>query len=506
MATDRQGCNLIDRLQVLVLASPEIAEPICIALEDLAQVECTRPSTKPGAHGYNLKWLSSVLFSETVASEDDDDVSLFAWSRFDVVILQDLWLAEYEEGHTRLEFAGRVFASWDDSRGNFSTKKIVLVTDPELFQRRSIAWTKDWAVPVPQEEAQRVFDPKNSIEFIPLSNGGENSVARVVRTVTGRGRTETGTEPQRTERSPRKTPSVVVKEIQSIIRRDITSPVIKAAAPVIRKTVAKSSEIFLIEDEEEALRFAYQGLTGEVIPGSTSPVERSSINILTVSTGDRQPVVTHRELVKACKELIQPLLRKGGGAAGRRVHAGNKEERQDVVVVTDILFDLSNSTNTGIDLIRELRKSYPNQVGIVAFTGFKTPFVAMSAYLQGADYVVDKGEFGGSHDTLQLSGADRLLEALAFLCFQRALLRRMRKSCESLCAANGKPESKRIEDSQPLIWQFEKMMPCHTVSLHLQQEWRDTLYLFKLAQLQTDEDEDDFREEVRQFTAKYDHA
>ena len=172
MATDRQGCNLIDRLQVLVLASPEIAEPICIALEDLAQVECTRPSTKPGAHGYNLKWLSSVLFSETVASEDDDDVSLFAWSRFDVVILQDLWLAEYEEGHTRLEFAGRVFASWDDSRGNFSTKKIVLVTDPELFQRRSIAWTKDWAVPVPQEEAQRVFDPKNSIEFIPLSNGG----------------------------------------------------------------------------------------------------------------------------------------------------------------------------------------------------------------------------------------------------------------------------------------------------------------------------------------------
>jgi hypothetical protein len=56
------------------------------------------------------------------------------------------------------------------------------------------------------------------------------------------------------------------------------------------------------------------------------------------------------------------------------------------------------------------------------------------------------------------------------------------------------------------MWQLEKMMPSHTVSLHLQQEWEDTLYLFKLLQIRSAADEDDLREALDEFQAKYDHA
>src|SRR5271165_3267165 len=135
MALSLNSVEVIDRLQVLVLASPEIAGPICDALESLPSVDCLTARDAAGPEEDQLGLLCSVLFPDLQREESKQshwELSLFAWSRFDVVVLQDLWRTRVQSGGEKLQFAGRVFASWDNDRGNFSTRKIVLVTDPAL--------------------------------------------------------------------------------------------------------------------------------------------------------------------------------------------------------------------------------------------------------------------------------------------------------------------------------------------------------------------------------------
>jgi CheY-like chemotaxis protein len=487
---------VIDRLQALVLASPEIAGPVTEALRELAAVNCTVPAA-PLEDGSKLSWLCSVLFHGQTTEPDlppDRDVSLFAWNRFDVVIIQDLWLAERARAASRLEFAGRVFAAWDNDRGNFSTKKIVLVTDPSLFRGRVAESDPQISGQMSLSDVQQVFDPKNAVGFVSLCGSSASAIACLLRMVSGRGssrKSDAGT-CKTTGEHPLANPSALVR-VRSAIRRSVSSPVIEQAAPEFRRTIHPHTKIYLIEDEMVALGAAYHALTGKTLTLKSSGDEHGPINVLSLADGVSESAHTFEELLNLCKKTIQPILR-------------SQEKHRDVLVVTDILLDIPNSTHTGIDLIKELRNSYLNQIGIVAFTGFVSPFVAMSAYLHGADYVVEKGEITGAHDTLQLSGTDRLLEALSFLCFQRRLLRQMRERCKSLIEYPLVAYQFADRTAGDQARRLERVMPRHTVSLHLQQEWQDTLYLLKRIQIESGGDGKELCEVLNEFRRKYDYA
>src|SRR5215472_10584676 len=183
MPVRRGSVHHIDRLRALVLASPQISESICAVLE-MYDIECVSP--RPSSPPCDFEWLCSVLFTPSNAHGDgSEDCRLFAWSRFDVVILQDLWIKRDAESSARLEFAGRVFASWDNDRGNFGTKKIVLVTDPKLFERRVRQPRNPLVDQAASQEIQRLFDPKGSLEFVSLCCGNGSTAAELVRSVMG---------------------------------------------------------------------------------------------------------------------------------------------------------------------------------------------------------------------------------------------------------------------------------------------------------------------------------
>jgi CheY-like chemotaxis protein len=285
----------------------------------------------------------------------------------------------------------------------------------------------------------------------------------------------------------------MAKDLHDTIRRSVISPVIEAAAPAIQKTIPRSTSLLLVDDEKNALENAHKALTGSALPHANHGDSPLTVSLVTWPRGKREVATNFKDLVNRCTSLIKAELKPPNQA-------------QDVVVITDVLFELANSTQTGIDLIKELRDAFENQLGIVVFTGFKTPFVAMSAYLNGADYVVEKGGYGGSHETLQMSGNDRLLEALSFLCFQRAYLRNMRSSCESLITGNA---NEKMPDNNAIgqrIRQFVRTMPQGTVSLHLQKEWADTFYLLKRIQIQSAPSDSELRAIFKDMQEKYDHA
>ena len=152
-----------EHLRVLLLAAPDVGRALKAALANLSHVELVMPEAEPGQDS-NLNWLCRELFSiDPAAAAREDAANFFLWGGYDVVILQDEWLAVESGTVARIELAGRVFAGWDNGRGNFSTRKIVLVTDRSLFARR----VRDRLTPdggdLPDSQLRQVADPKQSI-------------------------------------------------------------------------------------------------------------------------------------------------------------------------------------------------------------------------------------------------------------------------------------------------------------------------------------------------------
>jgi hypothetical protein len=488
-AIDNDTVMIIDRPRVLVLAYPDIASSVSAGLRELADAHCEifhPPSEQP-----TLGALCAALFPER---KDDDNLllagtlSFFAWSQFDVVILQDLWLSDHPSQMSRLEFAGRVLASLDNDRGNFATQKIVLVTDPAFFEQRVLNYMGRSVERRSPEEIQRSFDPKNAIDFIPVCSGNDNALLTLVDIVSRRSAPADVNHSHDSQSTPAKRLKSDPK-IRAAIGLGVNTPVIEVAAPAIRSMIRQHGEIYVIEDEPNALLSAYRALTGDRFSDAARLEREPGVNIVKIGDTSLTPSATFEDLVKSCKKYIDKDLKR----------------HKNVVIVTDILFEPWSSAKTGVDLIRLLRDCYPNQIGIVAFTNFRTPFVVMSAYHLGADYVVEKGSPVSAHESLELSGADRLLEALAFLCFQRSMLRHMRNLCEQhVCESEGgTPRADTHAELQR--GRFEHIMPRHTVSLHLQQEWEDTLYLCRLIQIYSPSRKAELRKILREIKAKYNH-
>jgi CheY-like chemotaxis protein len=452
----------VERARVLVLASPDIALSLQSMLRTMRHLDLVVPKPGPGEEG-RLGWLCRQLFSiDPACAANQDAANFFLWAGFDFVILQDEWLSD-SHGAPRMELAGRTLAGWDNSRGNFSTRKIVLGTDKSLFALRVAGGLADPVENLTDEWLQRIGDPKRSIEYVDLNGPFQTGFGRMRELLCAR-----ETLPRVADTAPAPEQRVNVDLIREAIARAVNQPVLAAAAAVMRKLVASTADVVLVEDEIEALRDTFGALTHR--PLDVPPDLEPGIRVVTLGSGAATVAPNFAELLTlACERTIDALQKR-------------KDDHEYVLVVTDILFDLASPNENGIELIRVLRGRYKDKIGIVAYTGFDTPFVAMSAYLNGADYVVLKRPARGSHDWVRFSGGDLLLEALAFLCLQRIFLRAIRSSCSALLE---EPASDVAVDQQSRALQqyFERSLPQHTISLHLQQEWEDTHYVLKLMQI-----------------------
>jgi hypothetical protein len=429
----------------------------------------------PEGESDSMAWLVRQLFADQAKIETESleeflsatggGCNMFAWNRFDAVILQDTWSSGTGKGK-KMQFAGRIFASWDNSRGNFKTRKIVLVTAAQAFINR-VVHSSGGTDPAVVEAVERMMDRKRTVAMIDCFRP---DAAEAIRAAAGglafrpampaipvkETSLDVGMAPAAAETVP---------DFARIVE-ELTREVVRPATEVIRQAIADRTEVFLVDDEEIPIREAYTALSGKKLQAEADDAQ--SMKVVNVSHGTLQRPVDYEDLVTLCTQQVNAALSSG-------------KNEKDVVVVTDILFELDNFHGSGISLIRDLRGCSRNRIGIVAFTGFMTPFVAMSAYLHGADYVVQKGASVGRHENLSLHGTDRLVEALAILSFQRMYLRRVRKHCVALA---GRQEEVGVlaEHARKLVRLFELTMPKETVSLHLQQEWEDTHYMLKVLQ------------------------
>jgi hypothetical protein len=73
---------------------------------------------------------------------------------------------------------------------------------------------------------------------------------------------------------------------------------------------------------------------------------------------------------------------------------------------------------------------------------------------------------------------------LALLCFQKQFLRQMRRDCDPrrLGTGQGGPDTFK-ECASKAAEEMKRVLPRHAVSLHIAQEWRDTLYLLEAAKI-----------------------
>ena len=143
--------------------------------------------------------------------------------------------------------------------------------------------------------------------------------------------------------------------------------------------------------------------------------------------------------------------------------------------MTDVLFEISDPTKTGIDLTAGLREAFHQDIGIIVYTAFTTPFIAMSAYSRGA---------------------------LAVLVFQKEYFRRVREQCSAL-ANSEKTEEFLADKTGVLISIFERTLPKHTVSPHMAQEWEDTYFLLKMMQTSSGTRNKDAKKALKEFEARY---
>ena len=474
------------RKKVLVIAYPEIAAAVYEAL--IPYIEPPDKTEAVSANGtgveeYTVSWLCGNIFPSplhrkksvigkvwqkirdfTSARKFDGEMpfinsiestmSLFNWGEYDFVIIQDLWMLHSAPGRT-LECAGYVLANLDYYLwGNFATKKIILITDhgyPALkakwiYLSRNLNIDHEHFVNILSE-----LDKKQAFETIDL-NGEPEPGRRLLELIRGN--------------DP---PSVLAgheQEHNSEILDRLIDPVMREAAKALQAYVTQQAEVLVVDDEFHELDMTYEQLTGTHLDPEQQDLEANRVYVASTSNGTIEKAGSFEALVELCKEKFQKA------ATG---------DKRYTLLVTDILFKGPSWNQTGLDLIEMLRmksKATNRRTGIVAYTAFTTPFIAMSSYQRGADFVVAKLE-RSRHDP-RIKSTQRLLMTLAFLCFQKSFLADKRKEAEDLIdrtkSRRTAPQSEAILAS---LRQLQAVLPKYTVSLHLQQEWLDTCYLYE---------------------------
>jgi hypothetical protein len=442
--------------RALILAYPELKRSIRRILGDLIQ---SPSSSDAGADRPAID--STASFSASLfppqqhaptPPEDPSEQgrSLFEWGNYDFVILLDIFLQQ-----ETLTGPGYIFAARDYyEQGNFRSTKIILVTDPVYtwWKTARALETADASL----ERLQAALDRKGAIHFLRLTDPHFAKKLRgVVQGSTGNAG-GTGQEQLSNEAD----------------LAELREPVMKAVAVEVRKYLSDYATVVMVEDEIEELKNIYFAVTGGM-PGGWPSSETNGVDTATAwkLNGNRQE--THLDFHRLIEYTER--LKKNASSEGRYY-----------MFVTDILFKLQGWDKTGIDLIEEIRRVFTHQVGIVAFTGFATPFITMSAYQRGADFVIQKGDLSrlvSGHKPITASGTDRLLMTLAFLCFQKQFLRRKRNEGDPSAWGRGHGAERFKRWAGRSIVELKRVLPKHSVSLHIQQEWLDTLYLLEAARI-----------------------
>jgi hypothetical protein len=479
-ARDFTGSNPSDGMKrrVLLLADPDLSSALKAWLVRLGfdVFDGRETTTDPNERGYGCDWLASKLFpsskrsTKMASAEDrwqplypklagalkllgragkeerkDEPATLFRWGEFDVVILQDLWLTSEAEANASVVPLGCVLA-FDDYylRANFSGRKIVMVTDPGFFNKVTPGASLSTTL-------ASLFDQNGQITYIPLV--GDSAVELPLWQLKRALDRKSGWE------APVLDLSRIAQELLDY-RDSLLNNSFSRLIKQLREYIFGRAHVVLIDDNPETIKDFFECLSFVASPAS----EWAKTGHVLVLSLDAQAVPTFfrnfSELVEHCKALLKPTT------------TGDK----NLLFVTDILFDRvqwidNNWRFTGIQLIEELRKVQERfrSVGVVAFTGLSTPFITTPAYQLGADAVVFKAAdpvaVGHSHLSPRRAGIDRLLLMLAFLCFQREFLREKRM-------AEHENAGKELEH-------LKQVLPRHSVSPHIREEWNDTFYILE---------------------------
>ena len=491
--------------KVLVIAHPELANAIYEALDPLIELS---DRADPSSEDATVAWLCDRIFPSPLRKKTAffmrawskmrtlgrnqrptllADSSLFGWGGYEFVIIQDLWPVRSSSGNT-LECAGYVLAGLDYYLwGNFSTKKIILVSD-KTFPPRKAELIREGLLLPPATDVDDVvseFDRKQAFATIDLGGDGDFR-QRLVRVLEG-GKNSLNLAAQKQAVGTAAT-YVRGHEDTEEIADHLSKPVLEEVLRALQTYVGQQAEVIVVDDELQDLNQTFKQLTGK--PLNSQPNQSlNQVNVTRTSDGIVQQAETFDGLVDLCTREFDKAIR------------GSKPY---TLLVTDILFRGSSWNKTGLDLIDTLRVSLKQQakarhIGIVAYTAFTTPFIAMSSHQRGADFVVAKTVLG-SHD-IKLTGSQRLMMTLAFLCFQKSFLSERRKDAESIMKETKSAES--VGRTQTILRQLQAVLPKHTVSPHLQQEWLDTCYLFEALSLYEPESEQ-LQEVYQEMSRKYD--
>jgi len=418
-------------------------------------------------------------------------MSLFGWGGYQFVIIQDLWPVDSASGRT-LECAGYVLANLDYYLwGNFGTKKIILVSDKEFPQRKA-EWIRELHLPslTSIDAVASEFDRKQAFELVELGDGSQlteqlvrllqgdetphNSGPRATRAVSNR------VTDDREEESPS-------GESPSDIADHLRYPVLQEVLRALQSYVGEQAEVLVVDDEFSDLEETFKQLTGRQLDDQPK-LSSNQVKVTKASDGIVRQVDTFDALIDLCMSEFH-------NAAG--------SSKRYTLLVTDILFRGPTWNKTGLDLIETLRlklkQEKARRIGIVAYTAFTTPFIAMSSHQRGADFVVAKLDVG-AHD-VKIKGSQRLMMTLAFLCFQKSFLSDKRKEADDMRKAAKPGES--FDPAQRSLRQLRAVLPKHTVSPHLQQEWQDTCYLFEALGVYESESPQ-LKEIYQEVSTKYD--
>lgn len=486
VATTDKRVDFTARKKVLVIAYPEIAAAVYEALIPYIEPPDKSAAVSTNGNGveeFTVSWLCGNIFPSPVQRKQsviskvwqrirnftgarrfdgempllnsiDATMSLFNWGEYDFVIIQDLWMLPANPGRT-LECAGYVLANLDYYLwGNFATKKIILITDHSYPALKARWINLSQNLHIPHEHFLNILselDKKQAFETIDL-NGEPEPRQRLLELIRGN-------EP----------PAVLSNhepDQDSQILDCLIDPVMREAAKALQAYVTQQAEVLVVDDEFTELDMTYEQLTGKHLDPQQEDLKPNRVYVAAASNGTIEQAGSFEALVELCKEKFQQAA-----TGGKRY----------TLLVTDILFKGPSWNQTGLDLIETLRmksKASNRRTGIVAYTAFTTPFIAMSSYQRGADFVVAKIE-RGRHD-LRIKSTQRLLMTLAFLCFQKSFLAEKRQEAEALIERTR--SRKVVAQSEAILGSLrhlQAVLPKYTVSLHLQQEWLDTCYLYE---------------------------
>jgi CheY-like chemotaxis protein len=508
------------RKKVLVIASSEWASAIYEGLSDYIIAPAPVPiESNDGGDQRTVSWLCSQMFpspkeppktsalsrarkalwdpnpessieplAPTPAAPINFPMSLFNWGAYDFVIIQDIWRLGDGNAAT-MEGAGYVLANLDYYLwGNFKTKKIILVTDPQFLHKKAewLGVRRKLSLPAQVEkDLLGAFDSKQAFERVDLNKPGAMPIQRIKELIAESFAQTEAESPANQPRLPHSSASENISSIADAFLHETMTEALRA----LRSYVKHHAEVIVVDDELVELDNTFAELTGEHLKLPS----KMSLGSVAVASASRRTVTqakTFGELVKVCAQEFQDAFQGG---------------KRYALLVTDILFRGPNWHQTGLDLIETLRDELrlaqnERRVGIVAFTAFTTPFIAMCAYQRGADFVVSKTALGG-HD-LKMQGTDRLMMTLAFLCFQKSFLFEQRSKAGELIMSTESQTSRANETSFELLRQMLRILPKYAVSMHLHQEWLDTSYLLEAINVYGSDDAQ-LRSIYKQINGKY---